>query len=275
MSNSALDAPGATRAPGTVVLLHAHPDDEAIFTGITMRRLVDDGHRVVLVTATAGDVGEPRFALPIGQSLAQRRTRELEQACTVLGVDRLVLLDHRDSGMSGTEHNAHPQAFTNVGIPTAARSLADLLEHEGADTLVHYDSDGIYGHPDHVAVHRVGDAAAMLAGVTSYQATVDREHLHFTEKHLVADDEAPRSRHDLGRATAEISLAVKGRAHELEAKAAAMLAHSSQIGELSVRFDGFVESYGFEWYLRTHGPATLEHLGNEHLTAVGPRSRGD
>jgi LmbE family N-acetylglucosaminyl deacetylase len=272
MSISTPEGISAQRAPGTVVLLHAHPDDEAIFTGITMRRLADDGHRVVLVTATAGEVGEPRFALPTGQSLAERRTRELESACELLGVDRLVLLDHRDSGMSGTEHNAHPQAFTNVGIATAARALADLLEFEGADTLVHYDSDGIYGHPDHVAVHRVGDAAAVLAGATSYQATVDREHLHFTEKHLVADDEAPRSRHDLGRVSAEISLAVKGRRHELDAKAGAMLAHSSQIGESSVLFDGFADSYGFEWYLRTHGPATLEHLGNEHLTAIPGRT---
>ena len=45
--NSAITA----ASPGTVVLLHAHPDDEAIFTGITMRRLVDEGHRVVAVVA--------------------------------------------------------------------------------------------------------------------------------------------------------------------------------------------------------------------------------
>jgi LmbE family N-acetylglucosaminyl deacetylase len=258
----------------TVVFLHAHPDDEAIFTGITMRRLADEGHRVVLVTATAGDVGEPRFALPIGESLAIRRPRELERASELLGVDRLVMLDHRDSGMTGTEHNHHPAAFTNVGVDSAARALADLLIAERASTLVHYDADGIYGHPDHLAVYRVGDAAALLAGVTSYQTTVDREHLHFTTKHLVADDEAPRSRHDLGRVTAEISLAVKGRDNELATKGEAMLAHASQIGESSVAFDGFAYSYGFEWFIRTRGPATLEYLGNEHLTAVPPPRAG-
>ena len=41
----------------TVVFLHAHPDDEAIFTGGTMRLLADAGHRVVLVLATSGELG--------------------------------------------------------------------------------------------------------------------------------------------------------------------------------------------------------------------------
>ena len=44
---------------GTVVFFHAHPDDEAIFTGGTIARLADSGHRVVLVVATKGELGAP------------------------------------------------------------------------------------------------------------------------------------------------------------------------------------------------------------------------
>ena len=39
------------------MFVHAHPDDEAIFTGGTMARLAATGHRVVLVVATGGELG--------------------------------------------------------------------------------------------------------------------------------------------------------------------------------------------------------------------------
>ena len=39
-----------------VVFLHAHPDDEAIFTGGTMVALADAGVGVTLVFATAGEL---------------------------------------------------------------------------------------------------------------------------------------------------------------------------------------------------------------------------
>src|SRR5215468_8290843 len=84
----------------TVVFLHAHPDDEAIFTAATMHRLAAAGARVVLVTATTGDLGLVLRSLRAGETLADRRRVELERACDVLGVARLVQLDHRDSGMA-------------------------------------------------------------------------------------------------------------------------------------------------------------------------------
>ena len=42
----------------TLLAFHAHPDDEAIATGGTMRLAADAGHRVVLVVATRGECGE-------------------------------------------------------------------------------------------------------------------------------------------------------------------------------------------------------------------------
>ncbi|MBK6310089.1 MAG: PIG-L family deacetylase [Candidatus Microthrix sp.] len=47
------DAQGA----GQAVFLHAHPDDEAIFTGGTMVALAQAGIGVTLVFATAGEPG--------------------------------------------------------------------------------------------------------------------------------------------------------------------------------------------------------------------------
>ena len=42
----------------TLVTFHAHPDDESIATAGTMARAKAEGHRVVLVLATRGELGE-------------------------------------------------------------------------------------------------------------------------------------------------------------------------------------------------------------------------
>src|SRR5829696_7484070 len=90
---AAVLAPARTPQPAltgrTVVVLHAHPDDEAIFTAAAMHRLAARGTRVVLVTATAGELGPVLRPLRPGESLATRRRRELERACETLAVARL------------------------------------------------------------------------------------------------------------------------------------------------------------------------------------------
>jgi N-acetyl-1-D-myo-inositol-2-amino-2-deoxy-alpha-D-glucopyranoside deacetylase len=243
----------------TVVVVHAHPDDEAIFTGATIRRLADRGARVVLVTATSGELGVPLVPLR-GRTLGEVRTAELEAAAELLGVARLVLLGKRDSGIP---LSADPRAFVRADLAAMASTLARLVESEGAEAVIGYDADGIYGHPDHVAVHLLARHAAGLAGVTSYDATVDREHLHFAGAHVL--DGAGGST-AYGRVTAEISVAVAATPEELAVKRAALLAHASQICEQMLA-DRFAETYELEWYLRRGPAALLEELGNVHALA--------
>ncbi|HTL24881.1 MAG TPA: PIG-L family deacetylase [Mycobacteriales bacterium] len=260
-----LDTPVATPQDltgRTVVVVHAHPDDEAIFTGATIRRLADHGARVVLVTATGGELGEPKVPLR-GRTVGQLRTAELERAAERLGEARLVLLGRRDSGLPGWESGQHPRALVRADLAAVARTLARLVESERAEAVVGYDADGIYGHPDHVAVHLLARHAAALTGVTAYDATVDREHLHFAGAHVLDDAVKPTSRPTYGRVTAEISVAIAATPAELAVKREALLAHASQITP-EMLSDRFVETYELEWYLR-HGPAAaLEQLGNAH-----------
>ncbi|MBO0826610.1 MAG: PIG-L family deacetylase [Streptosporangiales bacterium] len=251
-----------------MLVLHAHPDDEAIFTGVTIRRLADRGARVVLATATAGELGEVLVSLDPGETVAQRRVRELERAAETLGVERLVLLGRRDSGLPGWDDNAHADALVRAPVPALARRIADLAAEERAEAIVHYDANGIYGHPDHVAVHRVGALAAELAGVPGYQSTVDREHLHFagTDAHLVhAASRATATAY--GHVTAEIGLAVAGTPAELAAKRAAIAVHASQVRPAAVAHAAFADAYQMEWYVRTGGRAVLDELGNAHVFA--------
>jgi LmbE family N-acetylglucosaminyl deacetylase len=250
----------------TVVVLHAHPDDEAIFTGVTIRRLADRGARVVLVTATAGELGTPR--VPIGdRELGEVRRCELEQAAEELGVARLVLLGRRDSGLPGWESGTHPQALLQADLRALATTVARLSEREQAEALVTYDADGIYGHPDHVAVHLIGRYAAELAGVTLYESTVDREHLHFAGAHVLdtATSSLPGARY--GRVTAEITTALAASPQELAAKRRAIAAHTSQVDPAELAGPDFADTYELEWFVRRGAPAVLEELGNVHAVA--------
>ncbi|PSK99194.1 LmbE family N-acetylglucosaminyl deacetylase [Haloactinopolyspora alba] len=243
----------------TVMVLHAHPDDEAIFTGATMRRLADAGARVVLATATLGELGAEHVSLAAGETMAQRRVAELERAADLLGVQRLVLLGHRDSGLPGAADNAHRDALAAADPARVARRLAALAGEEHADAIVYDDGGGIYGHPDHLAAHRIGTLAARLAGVPAYESTVDRGHLHDPagRAHLV-HAAARATGLPIGVETEQIALTLTATATELAVKRAAIAAHASQITAEDVTHAAFDDAYGLEWFVRTGGAGPLD-----------------
>jgi LmbE family N-acetylglucosaminyl deacetylase len=133
----------------TILLVHAHPDDEAIMTGGVMQKAHAEGHRVVLVTSTRGEVGEVR-------------TAELAAAARILGVDRQEFLDYRDSGMAGTDDNRNPRSYHQAPLEEAAERLAKVMREERPDVVVTYDPTGTYFHPDHIKAHHVTTAALDL-----------------------------------------------------------------------------------------------------------------
>ena len=157
----------------TVVFLHAHPDDEALYTGGTMARLAAEGHRVVLVTATLGEAGLTS-ADSASPGLGDLRLRELSAAASALGCARLIPLGYPDSGMTGSA----PGAFCKLDPGEPAARVAAILDEERADAIVTYDPNGGYGHPDHRQVHLVGTMAARMAGTgLEFHATLDRDAL--------------------------------------------------------------------------------------------------
>lgn len=149
---------------GTLLLVHAHPDDEAISTGGVMMKAKAHGHRVVLITATRGEVGEI-YNMDEATSrprLGEIRTQELKNASEILGVDRQEFLGYRDSGMVDTADNKDPRSFHQAKLEEAAGKLAVFLREERPDVVVTYDEDGVYGHPDHIKAHFVTNAALDL-----------------------------------------------------------------------------------------------------------------
>jgi LmbE family N-acetylglucosaminyl deacetylase len=229
--------------------------------GGTLARAAAEGHKVVVVTATDGAVGEVADGfLDPGETLASRRSVELQRAAEILGIDRALQLGYGDSGMMGTAENEHPGCFWQADLDEAAAKLAAILSEEGADVLTVYDSYGGYGHPDHIQVHRVGHAAARLAGIDRvYEVSLNRDRIRALNSMGPDGDEGPRAddeRFDLdkiGFAESEITTAVDV-AGWLDTKRAAMAAHESQVAEdswfLQLPPEVFVLSFGTEWFRR-------------------------
>ena len=145
----------------TLLLVHAHPDDEAISTGGSMMKAKAHGHRVVNVTATRGEAGEI-YNMDEASSrprLGEIRTEELAAAGEILGVDRQEFLGYRDSGMVDTADNKDPRSFHQAPLEEAAGKLAVILREERPAVVVTYADDGVYGHPDHIKAHHVTNAA--------------------------------------------------------------------------------------------------------------------
>ena len=244
----------------TVTFFHAHPDDEAIATGGTMASLAAEGHRVVLVTATRGELGEvPDGFLAADETLGARREIELARAADVLGVARHEFLGYHDSGMEGEESNARPDCFATADRVEAAGRLAAILAEESADVLVVYDEHGGYGHPDHVQVHDVGVMAADLAATpVLYLSTMDRDFMlelrrRAAESEFGPDDDELEGADTMGEPGARITTEVDVTPW-VEAKRSAMRAHASQIAEdsffLAMPDDLFADVWGQEWFIR-------------------------
>lgn len=260
-----LNARGTDPAGECVVFVHAHPDDEAIFTGGTMALLAERGVRVVLVVATSGELGRRADDVAVDDLAALRRL-ETRAACELLGVHHVEFLGYRDSGLPGDPANDAPGSFFSCELDEAADALARVLVAASASAVVVYDAGGVYGHPDHVRVHQVGVRAAVTAGVeTVYQATVDREYLHFVETHLV--DHATEAVGHLGIGVPSVLVTTMVDVRTvLDRKRRAIAAHRSQVPEssyaMSMPAGSFAEVYGFEWYVR-EGP----HGAIDALTA--------
>ncbi|KGN37260.1 GlcNAc-PI de-N-acetylase [Knoellia subterranea KCTC 19937] len=131
--------------------MFAHPDDDAYGIAGTVALHADDpDFRFVLVHATDGDQGDIRPGFPATRdTLGAVRRAEDEAGWRAVGrsPDRHEWLGLPDGGVSGVPFGALVDAIWEV--------LAD----ERPDVVCTFGPDGIFGHPDHVAVGAATDAA--------------------------------------------------------------------------------------------------------------------
>ncbi|MGH2418137.1 MAG: PIG-L family deacetylase, partial [Candidatus Limnocylindria bacterium] len=99
--------------------------------------------------------------------LAQIRASELACSVSVLGDGAIHhhLLGYRDSGMIGTDANAHPDSFWQADLAEATRRLLEIVRVARPTVIVSYDENGNYGHPDHINAARIARDAYQASRV--------------------------------------------------------------------------------------------------------------
>jgi LmbE family N-acetylglucosaminyl deacetylase len=214
----------------TLLGVWAHPDDEAYLSAGLMAAARSGGDRVVVATATRGELGgDPHV-----------RARELRTSLAALDVHEHVWLGFADGGCA-----AAPPALGTAAV----RRVIDAVR---PDAIVTFGPDGITGHPDHRAVSSWTTMARRAAGARArllYATLTPAFHAQWgglcDELGMFMTDERPRT------PEREVDLTLRCTGSVLEQKEAALLAHASQTDGLRARVgdDTFRDMWVTEWFV--------------------------
>lgn len=140
----------------SLLAVFAHPDDESLACGGTLAWCAQLGADVSLLCMTHGEHGPGAGERgPGAEELRRARGRELESAARALGVRAVTLLDHEDGMLPWL-----PAATLRSAVEREVRARRP-------EVLVTFDADGLYWHPDHVAVHEAATAAVARLGAAA------------------------------------------------------------------------------------------------------------
>ena len=135
----------------TLACVFAHPDDDAYGAAGSVALHADDpDFRFILVHATFGEKGEIRKGFPATrQTLGSTRQAEDQAAWRALGraPDRHEWLGLPDGGVA------------DVPFDEVVAAVARILDEEDPAVVVTFGPDGIFGHPDHIAIGAAADEA--------------------------------------------------------------------------------------------------------------------
>lgn len=138
----------------TILAIFAHPDDESFCCGGTLA-LLSEVATVEILCCTKGEASAAQP--PSDISLAQMREAELQAACTILGAQAPRFLGYHDSGFRTPSQL--PRRLVDADVFAVAKEVGAVIAELEPQILISFDPRGYYGHPDHVAVHRIAQAA--------------------------------------------------------------------------------------------------------------------
>lgn len=124
-----------------LLVLIPHPDDESYSFAGTIALATSQGWTCQVHCATFGEGGERHDGGdPDPGMLALARARELDASCRLLGAELPEIWGLPDGGLADRKEG-----------PRRTRSA---IRKSGADLVLSLGSDGVYGHPDHLVMHR-------------------------------------------------------------------------------------------------------------------------
>jgi N-acetylglucosamine malate deacetylase 2 len=125
----------------TILAVFAHPDDETFICGGTLAKYAHEGHRVILVCATKGEMGRRMGVPPVAtrESIPMIREQELRNACEALHIEDLRFLGIRDKLLE-------IQPFEHL----TQKVLEHIVETQPDSIVTFHETLG--GHPDHCTI---------------------------------------------------------------------------------------------------------------------------
>lgn len=154
--------------PRRVLLVHAHPDDESLFTGHVIADRMAAGAEVYVLTLTRGERGKVKLADL--KSLEGRtaemgafRTAELMNALDAYSIDDRSVQhsfagtrSYLDSGMRISRFGRPTRkrildemSLVAVATPVVADDILKVMNQLRPDAVITYNRKGGFGHPDH------------------------------------------------------------------------------------------------------------------------------
>lgn len=183
----------------------AHPDDEAMGPGGTIAKLAKT-MPVSLICVTTGNGKTAKNSLELGKI----RQKELLQSAKILGIDKVECLGYDDGELNNNLYHE------------IASKIEDRVKEYQADTLLTFETNGVTGHLDHIAVSLITSFVFKKLGFV-------RTLLYYCEKQELLEEFAkdyfifiPEGYSD-GEITLNIDIS-----DTLELKKAAIRAHKSQ-----------------------------------------------
>lgn len=124
-----------------ILVCMPHPDDEAVFISGILHELSSRKVYVKVLTFSRGEKSTLRYGLSDNASLGEVRSVELKNALKILGIEDLKIFDCGDGNLENQE-----------------KEICHLLRREidryKPTHLITLEPNGIYGHPDHIALSK-------------------------------------------------------------------------------------------------------------------------
>jgi LmbE family N-acetylglucosaminyl deacetylase len=153
--------PADDRFKADILVVVAHPDDEAFFTPYLARAIYDMHKRVAVVFSTHGGSGVNRFTRERGPAMANEREIEARDACARLNITQVWFLDGKDTASQNLM-----DSLSNWGHGANLERMVGLIRLTRPEVIFTH-IPGVYigeNHGDHQATGVLVTEAFDLAG---------------------------------------------------------------------------------------------------------------